>query len=76
MISNTLVDGFRLDILFPKIKLNVELDGPTHRYPARARFDKNRDEYLVKMKGYTVHRIQLLGKKVRGQRTVDECVCM
>lgn len=62
--SNTLVDGFRLDILFPKIKLNIELDGPTHRYPARARFDRARDEYLVKKKGYTVHRIQLFGKKV------------
>jgi hypothetical protein len=44
--SNILVDGFRLDMCFPEIKLNVELDGPTHRYPARLRFDRARDQYL------------------------------
>lgn len=64
MVSNTIVDGFRMDMLFPVIKLNIELDGPSHRYPARARFDRARDEYLVKRKGFTVHRIELFGKKV------------
>ena len=29
--SNVIVDGFRLDLCFPNIKLNVELDGPSHR---------------------------------------------
>ena len=46
MIANALFDGFKLDMQFPSIKLNVELDGPTHQYPARKRFDAQRDEYL------------------------------
>ena len=32
IVTNVIIDGFRLDISFPKIKLNVELDGPSHRY--------------------------------------------
>jgi len=31
MHGNSLLDGFRLDMNFPDIKLNVELDGPGHR---------------------------------------------
>jgi len=31
MSGNSLVDGFRLDMNFPELKLNVELDGPTHK---------------------------------------------
>ena len=31
IVSNVIVDGFRLDLSFPNIKLNVELDGPSHR---------------------------------------------
>jgi hypothetical protein len=30
--SNVIMDGFRLDLSFAEIKLNVELDGPSHRY--------------------------------------------
>ena len=30
-LSNTVLDGFRLDMDFVEIKLNIELDGPTHR---------------------------------------------
>jgi very-short-patch-repair endonuclease len=62
-IANSLVDGFRLDMFFPDINLNVELDGPTHMYPARARFDAARDAYLTK-KGIEVMRIKLFGKSV------------
>ena len=64
MISNTLIDGFRADIIFPEIKLNIELDGPSHRYPARMKFDRVRDEYLMKKKDYQVNRISLPGKSV------------
>ena len=31
IVSNVIIDGFRLDLAFPNIKLNVELDGPSHR---------------------------------------------
>jgi hypothetical protein len=52
--ANCLLDGFRLDMNFEDISLNVELDGPSHRYPARARYDRERDEYLKVRKGYEV----------------------
>lgn len=29
--SNVLLDGFRMDIAFPAIKLNIEIDGPSHK---------------------------------------------
>jgi hypothetical protein len=32
LISNNLRDGFRFDLDFPDLKLNIELDGPSHRY--------------------------------------------
>ena len=28
VIINSLIDGFRLDLYFPEVKLNIELDGP------------------------------------------------
>lgn len=34
-ISNTVLDGFRLDMDFAELKLNIELDGPTHRWAFR-----------------------------------------
>jgi len=54
MVSNSLIDGIRLDMDFPELKLNFELDGATHSYPSRALFDKERDEYLSVKKGYKV----------------------
>jgi very-short-patch-repair endonuclease len=62
MVSNAILDGFRLDMDFPDIKLNIELDGPSHKYPARRRYDRERDEYLTIKKGYQVSRIELTGK--------------
>lgn len=62
--SNSLLDGFRMDFYFPSLNLNVELDGPSHRYPARARFDSQRDEYLRVQKGVTVARIYMAEKSV------------
>jgi hypothetical protein len=59
LVSNVLVDGFRLDMFFPNAKLNIELDGPSHRFPARARFDAARDDYLRLKKGFQIHRIQV-----------------
>jgi len=61
VIINSLIDGFRLDLYFPEVKLNIELDGPAHRYPSRERFDIERDQYLSK-KGYKVIRVELLGR--------------
>jgi len=54
MVPNALIDGIRLDMDFPELKLNFELDGPTHMYPSRALFDRERDEYLSVKKGYKV----------------------
>lgn len=64
LIANSLVDGFRLDLDFPELKLNVELDGPTHRYPARARYDQVRDQFMTTVKGYSVVRVELEGKSI------------
>jgi hypothetical protein len=50
---NTLVDGFRLNLCFPDVQLNVELDGPKHQYASRVRSDAARDAYLA-TKGYKV----------------------
>ena len=57
MVPNQLLDGFRLDMDFPEIKLNIELDGPSHSYPSKARYDKIRDEYLSVKRGYKVQYI-------------------
>ncbi len=64
LIGNSLIDGFRMDMDFPDLKLNVELDGPSHRYPARARYDRSRDEYLRETQGYEIFRVQLVGKSI------------
>lgn len=64
MVPNSLVDGIRLDMDFPDLKINFELDGPSHKYPARARFDRARDEYLAVKKGYRVVRLPLYGSSV------------
>ena len=66
--TNTIVDGFRIDFKFDNLDLNIELDGPTHRFPSRYRFDMFRDEYLRKEKKLTVIRILM------GNKTVDEIV--
>ena len=57
---NTLFDGFQLDMLFPQLKLNIELDGPTHSYASRVRADRERDAYLSD-KGYTVSFVWMAG---------------
>lgn len=64
IISNGLLDGFRMDFYFPALKLNIELDGPSHRYPARARFDTQRDEYLRVKQGVEVARLYMADKTV------------
>jgi very-short-patch-repair endonuclease len=62
MKANALLDGFRLDMQFPDLRLSVELDGPTHGYPARARFDRERDEFLRDRKQYEILRVPLVGQ--------------
>jgi hypothetical protein len=56
---NALVDGIRLDMLFPDISLNIELDGPAHRYPSRTRYDSERDAFLAQ-KGYKVRNSEFM----------------
>lgn len=46
---NILKDGIRIDVFVQDINLAIELDGPSHKLPARARFDKERDEYMTKL---------------------------
>jgi very-short-patch-repair endonuclease len=58
--SNTrIVDGLEMDLYFPALNLNVELDGPFHRARTARSFNSKRDEYLQK-KGIQVHRVDLL----------------
>lgn len=52
--TNVLLDGFRIDMLFLDIDLAVELDSPAHKLPARARFDRVRDNYLSDRLGLKV----------------------
>lgn len=61
--ANGLFDGFRLDLMFRDIKFQVELDGPSHRIPARIRFDRIRDSY-ISSRGYEIMRLQLVGRSV------------
>lgn len=53
VMINCLIDGFSLDMLFPEVGLNVELDGPSHKYAARMLADAQRDDYLQN-EGYEV----------------------
>mmetsp|Transcript_17945 Transcript_17945/g.16223 ORF Transcript_17945/g.16223 Transcript_17945/m.16223 type:complete len:96 (+) Transcript_17945:745-1032(+) len=57
-----------MDMLINDLNLVIELDGLTHKYPARARFDKVRDEYLAEVLNLKVMRIQIYGL------TTDEVV--
>jgi len=57
VLTNVLADGFRMDMLINDLNLVIELDGLTHKYPARARFDKVRDEYLAEVLNLQVMRI-------------------
>jgi very-short-patch-repair endonuclease len=58
--TNTrIVDGFEMDLYFPALNLNVELDGPFHHVRAARSFNSKRDEYLQK-KGIQVHRVDIL----------------
>ena len=56
------VDGFELDIYFPKKKLNIELDGLYHlRQKGR---DKKRDKYLLEKRGIKTIRIDLMNQNM------------
>lgn len=52
---NSLIDGFRLDMDFHEIKLNIELDGYRHYTSSRTNFDRTRDQFLTEKKGYEVY---------------------
>jgi very-short-patch-repair endonuclease len=57
--ANTrIVDGLEMDIYFPDLKLNIELDGPSHLVKTTRSFNSKRDVHLQK-KGIQVHRIDI-----------------
>lgn len=64
VIINAFCDGFRMDLWFPSLRLNVELDGPAHRYPARMRYDQLRDQLLTQKAEVTVRRVALFGRSI------------
>jgi very-short-patch-repair endonuclease len=53
------VDGLEMDLYFPVLKLNIELDGPYHRMRATRLLNTRRDDHLQR-KGIQVHRINIL----------------
>jgi very-short-patch-repair endonuclease len=58
--ANTrIVDGLEMDLYFPALKLNIELDGPFHRARTARFFDSRRDQHLQK-KGIHVHRVNIV----------------
>jgi very-short-patch-repair endonuclease len=58
--ANTrIVDGLEMDIYFPDLNLNMELDGPFHRARTTRSFNSKRDVHLQK-KGIQVHRMKVL----------------
>jgi len=48
----------QLDFAFPKYKIDVEIDGPSHLLPNRKKADRNRDARLKQM-GWRVLRFDL-----------------
>jgi hypothetical protein len=54
--NNVIEDGFELDfvITINDIKLNIEIDGPIHKYPKKELFNRHKKEYLENKKNYLV----------------------
>jgi hypothetical protein len=50
--------GFELDIYFPAVKFNLELDGPHHGRAVQQRLDTRRDTFLISQ-GVSVRRLSL-----------------
>jgi hypothetical protein len=63
-VANGILDGIQLDLNFPALKLNIELDSARHLYPAQRRQDMSRDEFLTVTKKYEVLRLDTSGKNV------------
>lgn len=68
MKTNEFNEGFHMDMWFPELQLNIELDGPAHRYPARLRYDRMRDDFFRQKLNVLVRRVLLFG------RSIDEVV--
>lgn len=62
--ANSVIDGVQLDLNFPSLLLNIELDSARHLYPAQRRQDMSRDEFLTVTKKYEVLRLDTTGKNV------------
>ena len=50
--------------------INIEVDGPRHRFPSRKTFAERRDEYLRKQHGVAVHRIDVAAMDI--ENDIDE----
>jgi len=55
-----LVDGFDLDLYFPELKVNVEVDGLHHGEPAQQLRDTWRDRHLEQHHGIQTFRFCLM----------------
>jgi very-short-patch-repair endonuclease len=62
--SARIVDGLEMDLYFPDLKLNIELDGPSHRARTTRSFNSKRDVHLQKKDDIKVHRINILHRKI------------
>lgn len=60
VVHNVSLDGFEMDLYFPELSCNIELDGPQHLLEPQHRQDLLRDEYL-KRKGIVIIRFDLSG---------------
>jgi very-short-patch-repair endonuclease len=62
-VNTRIVDGLEMDLYFPDLKLNIELDGPSHYARTTRSFNSKRDVHLQK-KGIQVHRINILRRTI------------
>jgi len=63
VLSNQYIDGFELDIFFPKRRVNIEIDGMSHRH--RGKRCKRRDKYLLEEKRISTIRVDIVENNLR-----------
>lgn len=51
--------SYVLDVYFPELRLNFELDGTHHERPEQILRDQIRDEFLNRTQGISIHRISI-----------------
>lgn len=68
--NNELNTTYFLDIYFPNINLNIELDGTHHEKPYYVDRDTNRDDFLSRIHKMTIYRISIRDYNRRGGRKI------